>query len=162
MSGGKKLDGRLTEEENAEIQPTAPVWWSSTTKTGTPGLAKYCCCRSNRHVQWGCVQNIIHCIQNSMEAILACQSALSTKWLGWVANSFKLWSIHTGPISSWGKQKHYKPTLFFLSWICCSSWPLKGPSFGSPGSFGFSAQDDSNTPKRINIHKKYDCKVNRA
>ena len=35
-----------------------------------------------------------HCIQNSMEAILACHPALSTKWLDWVAISRILWRAH--------------------------------------------------------------------
>ena len=37
-------------------------------------------------------------IQNSTEAILACHPALSTAWLGWVANSCKLWHIRTDHI----------------------------------------------------------------
>ena len=35
-----------------------------------------------------------------MEAILACQPALSTKWLDWVARWCELWRIRTGPIAS--------------------------------------------------------------
>ena len=41
-----------------------------------------------------------HFIQLSMEAILACQPALSTEWLDWVARWCELWRIRTGPIAS--------------------------------------------------------------
>ena len=33
---------------------------------------------------WGRAGTLWHCIQNSMEAMLACHSALPTKWLDWV------------------------------------------------------------------------------
>ena len=38
--------------------------------------------------------HITSCIQSSMEAILACLPALSTKWLDWVAISCELWVWH--------------------------------------------------------------------
>ena len=38
-----------------------------------------------------------HCIQISMEAILACHPALSAKWLDWAAKWCELWHMHTGP-----------------------------------------------------------------
>ena len=49
--------------------------------------------------QWG-LSALRHGIQNSMEAILACHPALSTKWLDWVAISCERWRIRTGPIVS--------------------------------------------------------------
>ena len=49
--------------------------------------------------QWGlCALRLG--IQNSMEAILACHPALSTKWLDWVANSCERWRIRTDPIAT--------------------------------------------------------------
>ena len=39
-----------------------------------------------------------HGIQHSMEAILACHPALSTKWLDWVGKWCELWRMRTGPI----------------------------------------------------------------
>ena len=47
---------------------------------------------------WLCA--LRHCTQNSMEAILACHPALSTKWPDGVAKSCELWRIRTGPIRS--------------------------------------------------------------
>ena len=52
-------------------------------------------------MQWGPCP-LCHCIQNSMEAILACNPAGYTEWLDWpwAAISRELWRIHTGPIST--------------------------------------------------------------
>ena len=50
-----------------------------------------------------------HGIQSSMEAILACHPALSTKWLDWVAILCESWRIRTDPIL----QKHHKATSDF-------------------------------------------------
>ena len=46
----------------------------------------------------GCA--LCYAIQNSMEAILACHPALSTKWLDWVAKWCERWCMRTGPIDT--------------------------------------------------------------
>ena len=43
-----------------------------------------CTCSWSRRRSWLGLSTLRHAIQNSMEAILACHPALSTKWLVWV------------------------------------------------------------------------------
>ena len=48
-------------------------------------------------IEWGLCA-LRHCIQISMEAILACHPARSTEWLDCHPKSCELWRIRTGPI----------------------------------------------------------------
>ena len=64
----------------------------------SPSQTKYLRCWLTRSVflRWGlCASR--HGIQASMEAILACHPALSTKWLDWVVKWCQRWCMCTGP-----------------------------------------------------------------
>ena len=66
-------------------------------------------------VQWGLCA-LRHSIQISMEAILSCHPARSTKWLDCHPKSCELWRIRTGPISRW--QDTFAFTVILQSLNC--------------------------------------------
>ena len=60
----------------------------------------------------GCVHYFMVSMQNSMEAILTCHPALSTKWLDWVAKWCEWWRMCIGLIGCWcGLLKNPNPTI---------------------------------------------------
>ena len=75
------------------------------------------------YVQWGpCA--LRHGIQNSMEAILACHPARSTKLLNWVAKWCERWRMRTGPIDGDQHQAMYTVGVCFSEFLGTSISPI--------------------------------------
>ena len=75
--------------------------WRVHIKRATQAISPFAVsCNQQSSRQWG-PSALRHCILISMEAILACHLALSTKWLDWVARWCERWRKHTGPNASW-------------------------------------------------------------